>query len=169
MDLDGDGEITKEEAAAVGGGEEGMLVLPPIAGMKRIAYSIYEVSTIKAETCHEIQLRIVVGGSAGLVQHEDGRLVPDGAGHRRGVQPLRGLRGAARHRHARLHRLRALLHAAEPRQDSGSPSVHYTHPPLQARPWWSPAPRFPVSRPAATAGTTSSTPSSSLPTTPFLR
>ena len=43
MDLDGDGEITKEEAAAVGGGEEGMLVLPPIAGMKRIAYSIYEV------------------------------------------------------------------------------------------------------------------------------
>ena len=50
MDLDGDGEITKEEAAAVGGGEEGMLVLPPIAGMKRIAYSIYEVSTIQAET-----------------------------------------------------------------------------------------------------------------------
>ena len=52
MDLDGDGEITKEEAAAVGGGEEGMLVLPPIAGMKRIAYSIYEVATatIQAET-----------------------------------------------------------------------------------------------------------------------
>ena len=46
MDLDGDGEITKEEAAAVGGGEEGMLVLPPIAGMKRIAYSIYEVEVI---------------------------------------------------------------------------------------------------------------------------
>ena len=115
-------------------------------------------------------MRLVVGGSAGLLQHEDGRLVPDGAGHRRGVQPLRGLRGAARHRHPRLHRLRPLLHAAEPRQDPSS--LHYTEPHLlllQARPSWSPDPRFPASRPAATAATTSSTPSSSLPTTPFLR